>query len=125
MKAPHQLPQAQELSKIPPEVFKAMSRSPAAPTDAEMQSLARLVKIAQGDTGQSRRVAEFLLAWWNAGSCGGFDLTNLWSVDLDIAQDMQTVFGLIAKHHHYPDAIDPALHDEFVAIVKQWRPENF
>lgn len=33
-----------------------------APTDAEMQALVRLVKIALVDTGQSRRVAEFLRA---------------------------------------------------------------
>lgn len=124
MKNTPQLPQAQALPMIPLDALKAMSHQPAAPTDAEMQALTRLVKIAQGDTGQSRRVAEFLLAWWNAGACGGFDLTNLWSVDLDIAQDMQAVFGLIANNHRYPDAISPTLHDEFIAIVKQWRPEN-
>jgi hypothetical protein len=35
-----------------------------------LAALDRLVAIAQSDTGQSRRVANFLLAWWNAGSCG-------------------------------------------------------
>jgi hypothetical protein len=43
--------------------------------DNQRAALARLIKIAKGDTGQSRRVADFLLAWWNAGSCGSFDLT--------------------------------------------------
>lgn len=32
--------------------------------DNERAALARLIKIAKGDTGQSRRVADFLLAWW-------------------------------------------------------------
>lgn len=124
MKNTPQLPQAQELPTIPLEALKAMSHQPAAPTNAQMQALTRLVRIAQGDTGQSRCVAKFLLAWWNAGACGGFDLTSLWSVDLDIAEDMQAVFGLIANNHRYPDAISPALHDEFVAIAQQWRTEN-
>jgi hypothetical protein len=38
-------------------------------TDAERAALERLIKIAQGNTGQSRRGADFLLAWWNAASC--------------------------------------------------------
>ena len=42
-------------------------------------ALERLIKIAQGDTGQSRMTAEFLLSWWNAANCGGFDLTTLWA----------------------------------------------
>jgi hypothetical protein len=29
--------------------------------------------------------------------CGGFDLTNLWSVDEAIANDMQTVMDVIAR----------------------------
>jgi hypothetical protein len=30
------------------------------------EALMRLFAIARGDTGQSRRVADFLLAWYNA-----------------------------------------------------------
>ena len=33
---------------------------------AGLEALGRLVAIAQRDTGQSRRVANFLLAWYNA-----------------------------------------------------------
>ena len=38
----------------------------------EEAALNRLIAIAHNDTGQSRRVAGFLLAWWNADECGGF-----------------------------------------------------
>ena len=55
--------------------------------DAAIAALDRLVTIAQSDTGQSARVANFLLAWWNAGDCGGVDLTDLWNVDRAIADD--------------------------------------
>lgn len=81
----------------------------------------RLIRIAQGDTGQSRRVADFLLAWWNAGECGGFDLTELWGVDSDIAADMATVFVLVARRHSYPDTLGYA--QQFQAIVRAWRPQ--
>lgn len=107
---------------ITPFTLKAMGSHPEAPTNEQLQALARLIDVAKRDTGQSRRVAEFLLAWWNAGACGGFDLTNLWSVDLSLSRDMQTVFGLIAEHHHYPDHF--ALAADFEEIVRQWRPEN-
>jgi hypothetical protein len=65
-------------------------------------ALERLIQIAQGDTGQSRIVANFLLAWWNAAECGGFDLTDVWVVDTAIAVDMLRVFALLAGGQHYP-----------------------
>jgi hypothetical protein len=86
----------------------------------ELDALDRLVKIAKGDTGQSRRVADFLLAWWNAGSCGGFDFTNLWGVDTVIARDMVAVVSLIATHHNYPTAF--GLEKDFERIIAEWRP---
>src|SRR5436309_13801285 len=58
--------------------------------EAWMQSVARLVRIAMGDTGQCRRVADFLLAWHNAEENGGWDPTDLWNVDAAIAVDMLT-----------------------------------
>ena len=33
--------------------------------------------VAHGDTGQGRRVANCIFAWWNADVHGGFDLTDL------------------------------------------------
>jgi len=89
--------------------------------DNGLAALCRLVDIAKGDTGQSRRVADFLLAWWNAGSCGSFDLTNLWAVDSEIADDMMTVFRLVADRREYPTAY--GLGDDFEQIVAAWRPE--
>lgn len=103
--------------------LQAMFPPPAPPTDAELDALRRLIQIAKSDTGQSRRVADFLLAWWNAGSCGSFDLTTLWGVDRAIADDMVTVFGLIARVGEYPNRLDPAFDAEFCAIVREWRPE--
>lgn len=89
----------------------------------EEAALRRLIEIARRDTGQSRRVADFLLAWWNASECGGFDLTNLFSVDDSIATDMVAVFALIARLSRYPDALGLGFGKDFEAIVREWRPE--
>ena len=87
----------------------------------EEAALRRLIEIAKRDTGQSRRVADFLLAWWNAVQCGGFDLTNLFAVDGAIAADIATVFALIARVNKYPDTL--GFGKDFEAIVREWRPE--
>lgn len=89
-------------------------------TAEQKTALERLIAIAKGDTGQGRRVACFLLAWWNAAECGGFDLTDLWAVDQDIAQDMVTVFALLPGCRHYPDAL--GYEKDFNAVIRQWRP---
>ena len=90
-------------------------------TTDQKAALERLIAIAQSDTGQARRVADFLLAWWNAGECGGFDLTNLWGVDASIAEDMVIVFGYVARANAYPDTL--GFNAEFQSIVRGWRPE--
>ena len=85
-----------------------------------LAALRRLLAIARCDTGQARRVANFLLAWWNAAACGGFDLTDLWAVDAAIAVDMLAVMGLIARDRELPTAY--GLGAEFERLVTLWRP---
>jgi hypothetical protein len=99
----------------------AAEAPPAAITTEEVAALERLLAHARRDSGQSRRVADFLLAWCNTGSCGAFDLTSLWALDTDIVADMTTVFGLIGRVHRYPDSL--GYEAEFKAIVQSWRPE--
>jgi hypothetical protein len=84
-------------------------------------AIERLLEIAGNDTGQSRRVADFLLAWWNAETCGGFDLTDAWCCDDAIAQDMVRIFTFVAHHRHYPDTL--GFGPWFEKIVQQWRPQ--
>ena len=85
----------------------------------EKAALERLIQIAQSDTGQSRIVANFLLAWWNARECGGFDLTDPWGVDASIAEDMLTVFILVIRQRRYPD--DLGYGKQFESVVRAWR----
>lgn len=83
-------------------------------------ALERLIRIARGNTGQSRILADFQLAWWNATECGGFDLTDVWPVDTALAIDMLQVLALVIGCQRYPDATGYSRH--FDAIVRVWRP---
>lgn len=115
------MPSVTNTRVISREDLLAMIAKPEPMNDQERAALERLLKIGRSDTGQSRRVADFLLAWWNAGSCGGFDLTDLWAVDTAIATDMVAVVGLIARVNSYPDTLGYG--EQFEALVHAWRPE--
>ncbi len=65
----------------------------------------RLAKIAMSDTGQARYARNFLLAWHNARTCGGFDFTDFWGVDTAIADDMLAVLRYVAHAREYPAAL--------------------
>ena len=95
--------------------------SPALTTQ-EHEALVRLLSIARRDTHQAGKVARFLLAWWNAEECGGFDLTDTWGVDDAIAQDILTVFPAIVRTNAYPDALGYA--ELFEHVVKMWKPQK-
>jgi ParB family transcriptional regulator, chromosome partitioning protein len=83
------------------------------------EALARLFEVAKRDTGQSRRVADFLLAWHNAEENKGWNPVDLWNVDDAIADDMISVLGLIRQTHRYPD--DLGFGEEMRAVWKSWR----
>lgn len=83
-------------------------------------ALETLLNVAHEDTGQGRRVANFLLAWWNAEVHGGFDLTDLANVDRDIAEDMATIFTFLSREE---DVVYPTdCRSEIEQIVSRWRP---
>lgn len=81
----------------------------------------RLLTLAQSDTGQARRAANFLLAWWNAESLGAFDLADLFGVDSTIAADMATVFTWLAAQGTavYPTEYRAPIEK----LIAEWRPE--
>ncbi len=115
-------PQQQLPDGIPPAALAALTADRGrGMTDTERIALERLIGVAKRDTGQSRRVADFLLAWWNASDCGSFDLTELRALDDAITADMTTVFAFIARVSKYPDRL--GYEADFKAIVRIWRPD--
>jgi len=89
--------------------------------DTTRAAFERLLDLASSDTGQARRAANFILAWWNAESLGGFDIADLFAQDAAIAADMATVFAWIANRSNavYPDEY----RGEIEGLIEAWRPE--
>ncbi|MBB4571307.1 DUF7673 family protein [Rhizobium leucaenae] len=84
-------------------------------------ALEKLLNVAHEDTGQGRRVANFLLAWWNTEVHGRFDPTDLTNVDPHIGEDMATIFTFLAREE---DVVYPYdYRDEIEAIIARWRPQ--
>lgn len=73
-----------------------------------------------GATPASRAASPiFSPAWWNAGDCGGFDLTDLWNIDRAIAEEILAVARLIAIRHEYPTA--QGYGPQCEQLVADWR----
>lgn len=89
--------------------------------DSARAAVARLLDIARSDTGQSRRVANFLLAWWNGPELGHFEIADLFGVDNAIAADITTVIGFLGQHPGaiYIDTL--GFRDDIQEIVAVWR----
>lgn len=84
----------------------------------------RLLEVASRDTGQSRRCADFLLSWWNAEKCGGWDPVDLWGLDLSLRRDvLQVVAYLASDDAYYPDNVGLGL--QFDRLVRERRPHLF
>jgi hypothetical protein len=82
-------------------------------------ALDRLLHLAERDTGQARRIADFLLAWHNAADNGRWDPVDLWNVDNVIADDMLKVLQLVRDLRVYPDQL--GLSRDFEALWRRWR----
>ncbi len=85
-------------------------------------AVARLLTIAQSDTGQSRRVADFLLAWWNGNDLGHFPIAHLWNVDRAISADMVAILGYLAEQPCAVYANAFGFDEEMRELVRAWRP---
>ena len=86
----------------------------------QQQALERLIAHAKRDNGQSKLIANFLLAWWTANSCGAWSVTDLWNIDDRIKQDIFAVLGFVARKAVYPDQL--GYNSDFQEIIAQWRP---
>lgn len=88
--------------------------------DRSKSALETLIDIAKGNSDQSEIAADFLLAWWNADSCGGFDLTELWRVDSTLHIEFTYVFTYLLQNYRYPDEL--GYRTDFMEILKRRRP---
>ena len=89
----------------------------------QRQALERLIAIAKRNTGQCRRVADFLLSWFNGPVCGGWGVTDVWHLDSEILEDLFTVLAFISERTIYPDTL--GYYDDMQEIARLWRPHLF
>ena len=89
----------------------------------QRQALERLIAIAKKNTGQCRRVADFLLSWFNGPVCGGWGVTDVWHLDRSILDDICIVFDFICEDTSYPDTFGYC--DDLQEIARLWRPQLF
>src|SRR3546814_12200054 len=87
-------------------------------------AIGRLIELARSDTGQARRAANFLLAWWAGDHWGPFPIADLFGVDRDVAADLATVFSYPGQHGCaiYPVRFDFC--DVLAVSFEPWRPEG-
>ncbi|MCA4963785.1 hypothetical protein [Pseudomonas sp. Y24-6] len=89
--------------------------------DTTRDALDKLLVVAGTDTGQARLVANFLLAWHNAGENGGFDLTDLWGLDDALVSACAVVFLWVAGNKAYPEDLGLGYEGQFHDIWRAWR----
>lgn len=90
--------------------------------DSARGAIARLIPVAMGDTGQSRRVADFLMAWWNGPELGHFQIADMFGLDFAVANDVTTVIGFLGQNDRgavYIDSLGFA--EEMQDIIALWR----
>jgi hypothetical protein len=85
----------------------------------ERAALERLLEIAEHDSGGSRRVADFLLSWWNPVACGKFDPTDTWYLNQAVCDDILLVLALLMRVRIYPDSLGYGV--AFRRIQLLWR----
>ena len=93
---------------------------PRWPFKHEVDALRRLLVLARDDSGQRTRVREFLMAWWNAPRCGGFDVMDVGGLDAELAADLVVVFAMIARISLYPSDLSADLVKEFRELDAFW-----
>lgn len=96
--------------RVQPRITDAMTRA----------ALARLFDVAASDTGQSARVARFLIAWWNGPDLGDFPIADLFGVDTAIADDISIVITWLGRHPGavYADAF--GRRDDMQRLIERW-----
>ena len=91
--------------------------------ESQKAALENLIDLAKRNTGQSERAANFLLAWWDAPNLGGFDLSDLWSLDQRYSTDVLCVLDFIVSNQGtYPDEL--GYEKDFVAIISRYRKDK-
>jgi hypothetical protein len=89
------------------------------PTDQQFAALTRLWKIAQGDTGQAKVLAKFLLGLYN-GYVFPFDLTDFRCLDRNLFEDCLSVLEMDYQPSMEVHRLLGKSGDEFEQLAIKW-----
>lgn len=92
------------------------------PTEGELEALRRCFTRATGVSGGERRVRQLLFSWHNATELGGFDITDLWSLDDDWRADCLAVIRMIARGPQGWYADRYGFDDEMQKLIARFGP---
>ncbi|WP_277964361.1 DUF7673 family protein [Pseudomonas sp. RIT-To-2] len=81
-------------------------------------AIKHLVLSATTGTSDAEAVADFLLAWYDAPTYGGFNITDLWHMDNHTRQAASTLFNWLSENQATPADLDLDL--IFEAISTRW-----
>jgi hypothetical protein len=93
------------------------------PTEQECEALAFCFRVAAMGYGGARRIRSLIFSWHNAAELGGFDLTDLWSLDEQHRAAVLTLINMIARGplgwypSHYGYGAD------MMALIETYGPE--
>ena len=85
----------------------------------QMPKIQRLLGIAQGDSGSSRRVARVLLSLWS-GDEFPCDLQAVLYLDGDVVQEVLALLAYLHRHHLQLDSL--VSQSEIDPILERWAP---
>jgi hypothetical protein len=87
----------------------------------QMPKIQRLLRIAQGDSGGSGRVARVLLSLWS-GDEFPCDLQAVLYVDGDVVQEVLALIAYLHRHHLQLDSL--VSESEIDPILERWGPSR-
>lgn len=89
------------------------------PDPLTQAAIEHLLALAERDLEQSRKVANFLLAWWNAAENGGFDFADLCGMNQESASACSVIFNYSTRHGAIP--LNLGYEPRFKALALKWR----
>ena len=89
---------------------------------AEQQAIDSLFDIANSHRPDARQAANFMLAWWNAAACGGFDLQDLRQMGPRLGESVAEIMDMIWQVGCGPEHLGYS--NDFKELVAKWRSHS-
>ena len=99
-----------------------MDRSAVTQGSAEQQAIDLLLETATSHRPDARQAANFLLAWWHAHSCGGFDLQDLRQLGPRSGEQIVEILDLIWDVECGPEHLGRS--QDFKDLIAKWRAHS-